>query len=76
MFRKLFLLSENTKSTIDFVIVEQETAFVPTEKSIKSHFSIGAIIRDNFLQWSTESRNIRPKQNIITIRLSAAEILF
>ena len=34
MFRKLFLLSENTKSTIDFVIVEQETAFVPTEKSI------------------------------------------
>lgn len=26
-------LSENTKSTIDFVIVEQETAFVPTEKT-------------------------------------------
>ena len=30
--RKLFL-SENTKFTIDFVIVEQETAFVPTEKT-------------------------------------------
>ena len=30
------------------------------------------------LQWSTESRNIRPKQNIFTIWLSAsaAEILF
>ena len=31
-----------------------------------------------YYQWSTESRNIRPKQNIFTIRLSvsAAEILF